>query len=204
MTPHLHQVNDARNLLAIVREHGSALDASDTGTGKSITALLVAAALKFPVQVVCPLSVGPAWEQKFAMTGVTGTWINYDRARVRTWRPSQPNALVIFDEVHRCKSPTSLQAQLLLRVASAGHRTLLLSATPFASPLETRAVLHALKLCPWSKWYGMLPRYGVFKNRHLHNALMWNKSPDTIAALRELVAPRMVKTRWQEIGRAHV
>lgn len=197
MTPYPHQTTNARDLFLAVQAHGCALDVSDTGTGKSLTALIVAAALERNPFVICPLSVGPGWEAKFAAVGVEGGWLNYEKARKPGWTPP-PNSLVIFDEAHRCKSPSSKQAELLMRV-SATHSTLLLSATPFASPLDTRAVMHATRVCNWNNWYSLLPRLGCRRVKHLHNSWQWNGQAATLDTMRAMLAPLMVKTRWADV-----
>ena len=40
-----------------------ALDASDCGTGKTVTAAFVAKQMNMPVAVICPKVVIPAWKQ---------------------------------------------------------------------------------------------------------------------------------------------
>lgn len=191
-------MDNARALLAAIRRCNAALDTSDTGTGKSLTALIVAAALEREPFVICPLSVGPGWEDKMAAVGIKGGWLNYEKARRPGWTPPE-GALVIFDEAHRCKSPSSQQAQCLVRV-SASNAVLLLSATPFSSPMETRAVLHATRLCEWNRWYAMLPKLGCRRVRALNNAWQWDGREHSITTLRSMLADRMVKTRWTEVA----
>jgi len=194
-----HQIKNAKALRAsIERTGGAAIDCSDPGTGKSFTALCVAATYGYPIQVICPLGVGAGWEQKAKLCGVKLSWINYERARRADWMPADKDALVIFDEVHRCKSPSSAQAELLVRVA-ARHKTLLLSATPFGSPLETRAILHALRIVPWGAWYGRLPEWGCFRVKALNNAWKWNGDPKDIKAIADLIKPSIVKTAWRDV-----
>jgi len=197
MTPHPHQVDNARALVASIRRINAGLDTSDTGTGKSLTALIVAAALEREPFVICPLSVGPGWEDKMAAVGIKGGWLNYEKARRGGWTPPE-NSLVIFDEAHRCKSASSQQAQLLVR-ASSTNPVLLLSATPFSSPMETRALLHATRLCEWNRWYSMLPKFGCRRNRFINNAWQWDGRESSITMLRSMLADRMVKTKWTDV-----
>ena len=210
MTLYPHQEVNARRLYRSVLSVGSGLDASDAGTGKSFTALAVASLVHRPhplngclrppstnVHVICPLGVGAAWEKKATMCGVPITWTNYEKARRPGWKPPE-GAFVIFDEVHRCKSPSSAQSELLARV-STKHKTLLLSATPFESPLDTRAVLHVLRQTHWSEWYAQLPGFDCYRNKFRNNAWTWRGSPDSIAKLHHLIAPHMVKTSWREV-----
>jgi len=190
-------VDNARALVASIRRINAGLDTSDTGTGKSLTALIVAAALEREPFVICPLSVGPGWEDKMAAVGIKGGWLNYEKARRGGWTPPA-NSLVIFDEAHRCKSASSQQAQLLVR-ASSTNPVLLLSATPFSSPMETRALLHATRLCEWNRWYSMLPKFGCRRNRFINNAWQWDGRESSITMLRSMLADRMVKTKWTDV-----
>lgn len=195
-----HQVDNAHALIGAIKAKGAALDCSETGTGKSFTALAVAKVLKRKPYVFCPLSVGPAWDQKFAEAGIRGgRWINYEKARRSNFKmPSDHPWLVIFDECHRCKAANSQQAKLLARIAPQ-YPSLLLSATPFSSPLETRALLHVMGIRPWQRWYSILPELGCWQNPHLHNAWMWKGKDADIAKLKAMLSPTMVKTRWQDV-----
>ena len=56
------QLEPANRLFEILRSGGSALDASDTGTGKTFTATAVASALQRPTLVTCPKIACAQWE----------------------------------------------------------------------------------------------------------------------------------------------
>ena len=194
-----HQIENARTLLQAIKGKGTALDCSETGTGKSFTALAVAKAMKRKPYVICPLSVGPAWDIKFKQAGVVGEWINYEKARRSTFKMDRDHKwFLIFDECHRCKAPSSQQAKMMARLAPQ-FPSLLLSATPFSSPLETRAMLHVLGIQPWQRWYSLLPKLGCFQNEALHNAWMWKGRDEDIALLHDMVNPYTVKTKWTEM-----
>lgn len=55
------QVNHVKNLLACLKTKGVTLDASDTGTGKTYSALCLAKELGLIPVVVCPKSIIPGW-----------------------------------------------------------------------------------------------------------------------------------------------
>ena len=57
-------------------------------------------------------------------------------------------ALVIADEIHRCKGTNSLQAGFLMSLKRQGYKTLVLSATAACSPLDMRAFGYAVNLIP--------------------------------------------------------
>ena len=159
---------------ALVTFH-TALDASDTGTGKTPKAVTVAKHIDMPIGIICPLAVVPTWKRwcaeaevapyfienyeklrtgntiygswfkyKGAARLVGGRWIREEEDRF-TWE-LQPPHLLIFDEVHYCKSPTSQNGELLSAAARSGHATLMLSATAAESPLDLKHIGFALGL----------------------------------------------------------
>jgi superfamily II DNA or RNA helicase len=60
-------------LMSILRDHKSALDSSETGTGKTIVGAEIASRAnktdRMPVLVVCPKSVIPAWKRELEDRG---------------------------------------------------------------------------------------------------------------------------------------
>lgn len=75
------QVLPFNNLLAAVRRYRSALDCSDTGTGKTYVACAVARKLQLPTLVVCPKIAQTAWKQVAAHFDDTLSVINYEQLR---------------------------------------------------------------------------------------------------------------------------
>lgn len=182
------QQQSAAKILNSLSLHGAALDSSQTGTGKTVVASHVAT--KFlHVGVVCPKIVIPHWEEELADAGITPLFIlNYEKVRTgrngfvtkrgkKTYRWDQlpsgvkpENTLLIWDECHKAKGPYTQNAQLLIAAKEAGFN-LLLSATPFESPTEMRAIgyvlgLHSLNMTrgrkdSWNRW---MIKYGCRKN----------------------------------------
>lgn len=73
------QVEHVQNLIYALKKYGVALDASDTGTGKTYAAIAIAAALGLNVIVVCPKSVIPNWHNVCAEFDVEQSMIvNYE------------------------------------------------------------------------------------------------------------------------------
>ena len=213
-----HQVENAKKLVRSINRDGAAIDASDTGTGKSFTAFAVAAALRRKPFVVCPLSVGPSWQHKheiltkgfdkdelakvFGSTTGSLEWVNYEKARRSTfrWPDDMADTLVVVDEAHRVGSPDSLQAKMVRRLADRGLPILFASATPFATPMRTRAFMHALDKVHWDRWYPMLKQFGCYRNAKIKGRpWMWNGSSDSIDRLKLLFKDNMVATRWSEV-----
>jgi superfamily II DNA or RNA helicase len=64
------------------------------------------------------------------------------------------NAVLVFDEVHRCKNMNTQNTQLLLQAAQQGIRIAGLSATLASSPMKMYAVGTALKLFDTEHYWG--------------------------------------------------
>jgi hypothetical protein len=155
--------------------NGNALDASDTGTGKTFCALVACAELGLTPCVIAPLAVLPSWVRAAVFLKVNLGWlINYDKLRAGRsgfgsfipasmgpdgndpmargeffkfqYLPGNGKHVVIFDEVQKCKAHDSKQGQILRDAARAGHKCLMLSATAAKDPLEMRNLGAALGL----------------------------------------------------------
>jgi len=136
-----------------------AIDASDTGTGKTYAAAGLAKRMSLRVAVICPKAVLITWQRVLEsfdvdILGITnyemfkgGKWYKdvtgdvkeqceyMDRTgstkskKVLKWTGIEDDMLFIFDEVHRCKNPRTGNARLLLSLVDQPCRKLLLSAT---------------------------------------------------------------------------
>lgn len=75
------QVQPAKHLLEILRLHDSALDSSDTGTGKTYVALAVAKSLQLPTLVVAPKIAISGWRSVAEHFGEKISVVNYELLR---------------------------------------------------------------------------------------------------------------------------
>ena len=184
---HQHEPFDAlrRSLLA----HRSALDASDTGIGKTYVASALAARLQRPALVVCPLSVRPIWNKVLTEAGANiyaimhyeglrrtklrGSYAEHTRrGKGHHWNWNLPhNVLLIFDEVHRCKGQNSINSSMLIGARRQDIMTLMLSATAAENPLEMKALGFALHLFDMQNWWKWARSNGVCKDWMGH--FMW-------------------------------
>lgn len=160
-----YQLNAASDLATILSGRGFALDASDTGTGKTFTA--IATALEFvtpegekpPVAVICRARAVTKWRDALSMLSIDPvfvmSWekarngrnkfflpIKNRRGRVATFNLQLANpTILIIDEIHAGGGLKSLSAELVIAARRCPNAFVLgLSATPADSPLKMRAL----------------------------------------------------------------
>ncbi len=194
-----HQQNHAAHLVAAIKEHRAALDASDPGTGKTYVACAVAAKLGLPVVIITPKATVPSWEAVAAGFGVRTLLVtNYEK--IRTGRMSEcrrfggcytwhlpDSALIIFDECQKCKGRDSLNAKMLIAARRQHFRILLCSATAASNPLEMRAIGFTLGLHSLHDFYSWARRHGVVDGLY---GLEYKGKPEYMAAIHNAIFPR--------------
>lgn len=154
-----YQVPPAGALCASLVKLGSALDASDTGTGKSYVAVAVAREMALQPAIICPKSVIPAWQRVCTHFGITPLFVvNWEMLRSKKfpyghyiekerryeWKVDPSRVLLVFDEAHKAKGEYTYNARAV--IAAKGIFTVLLSATIAHSPNEMRALGYLLGL----------------------------------------------------------
>jgi superfamily II DNA or RNA helicase len=158
---------------AIVK-HRAALDTSSTGTGKTLCAIRTASKLGLPVLVVCPKAVIPSWRRELDDQGVQAVQVvNYEKLRtgktgLGSWNSKkwvwalEGDHLIVWDEVHRCKSPTAQNTKML--IAAKNYHNLMLSATVADDPTELRGVGYVLGLFELQKFWNWCRAHGCSVN----------------------------------------
>jgi superfamily II DNA or RNA helicase len=159
-----YQVASFERLVAVLRAHGAALDASDTGVGKTHVACAACKELGLRPAIVCPKTLIPVWrkacrdwglpEPVFVLnheavrTGRTPflTWDLQGRSKVAARWHLPVGTILIFDEAHRCAGDDSLNSKMLAAVRRYGIPVICLSATAAESPLKLRALGFVLRL----------------------------------------------------------
>ncbi len=126
---------------ALARHHGALL-ADPVGSGKTWVALAVAQALGGPTVVLAPAVLRDQWERTAARVGVAITVHSHERAS-RGALPAAAPGLVIIDESHRFRTPTSRRYRCVAPWLLPS-RVLLLTATPVVNRLDD--LLHQLLL----------------------------------------------------------
>lgn len=170
-----YQVPHAKQLLRALLNHGAALDASDTGTGKTFVALTVAKILGISPLIIGPKAAKYEWKRAGELLGVPLDFINYERARMAStglgiekkhgsgsyWEWTKRFAMLIFDEAHKCGGSTSLNGKMLRSSTKASQFVIALSATLADSPLQMKNIGTALKLFETKNYFDWLMRHGV-------------------------------------------
>ncbi len=175
-TPYDHQARNSQVCADAIRKYGSAIDMSDVGTGKTYSALLTAKTMGARPAIVCPLATIPDWQKSAKVVGVDPLFVeNYEchrrndftlgtfRGNTFWWDKVPTDSLMVFDEVHRCRGDTTNSKMLV--AAAYRCRTLLLSATPFTSPLEARSIGMAMRLFTGHNFMSWARDHGVRRGR---------------------------------------
>jgi len=160
--------------MAVLRNN-AALDSSDTGTGKTVCAVEATKALGKKAFVICPKIVIPSWEKTIQEQGANSIGvINYEKLRTGKtrfghWSAKQfvftipQDALVIWDEVHRCQGLWSQNAKML--ISAKKWSNLLLSASACEDPTEMRAIGFAIGLHSLSNFFNWAKARGCVINQ---------------------------------------
>ena len=136
-----HQCEAVVRVQEALDHHGGALLADDVGLGKTYVALAVAAAAHEGL-VVAPASLRAMWAEASARTNVPLTFCSYE-ALSRGSLPPAAHDLVVLDEAHHARTPTTARYRHLARI-TAGARVLMLSATPVHNSSRDLRALVAL------------------------------------------------------------
>jgi superfamily II DNA or RNA helicase len=205
-------------LVRSLRQYGHAIDASDTGTGKTYSTLAAARELGLTPTVICPKAVIPSWIRAAKHLGIACNAINYEKVRTGNtpygrWVPvkglsnverfvwGQQVPMLIFDEVHRCKSTKSQNADLLIGAALQGLPTIAASATAATNPMEMRALGFLLGLHGLRDFWSWAEAHGCYKNQW--DGWEWGGADEDIAAIHRQVFPaKGIRVRISDLGDA--
>jgi hypothetical protein len=199
-----YQLPHIRRLVVAVNFYGAAPDASDTGTGKTFTALAVFYILGLIPVVVTPKAVIPAWKKAAALmrlplagcinyellrTGKTplGSWSD-KKKRVFQWSLDKATTGIIFDEGHKMKDYTTQNCHIGLAAWAQRFTFLDLSATLADNPLHMKipALAAGLITHPAHFWAWALQR-GVIKGKFGH---FFGGSKAVLRDLHETIFPQ--------------
>ena len=177
-----YQIENAQNIVRILQNNKSVLDASDTGTGKTYTAIAACSHLGLRPFVVCPKSVIYAWRRvcdNFKVKPITV--VNYESLRVGKYYTSSgrkgkcpylivddveinkktvtnfiwkipKDGVIIFDEVHKCSNISTLNGRLLISAKYSNILIMCLSATIADTPMKFRIFFYVLNFMDPSQY----------------------------------------------------
>jgi superfamily II DNA or RNA helicase len=148
-----YQKNHANIIMSSIMNHSRALDASDTGTGKTYVSIYVCQQLNLMPFIICPKSVKNTWVTILKNLGYTEKEyyiVNYESIYSKknivsfneettefVWnfdlypeiKKNKHNILFIYDEAHRCKNINSNNCKIAMALQEHKVKILLLSAT---------------------------------------------------------------------------
>ena len=149
------------NMVCALRRQKVVLDGSDTGTGKTYTAVAVCKQLRLRPFIVCPKTIMSTWYSVCRYFKVRPlAVVNYETVKrgkqyvrgervdsryIHTIKDDEENitsykwtlprySIIIFDEAHRCKNKKSQNATLLMSTKYSRSKVMLLSATISDTP----------------------------------------------------------------------
>jgi superfamily II DNA or RNA helicase len=152
-----YQFEHYNKILTSIKKHSRALDASDTGTGKTYVTVRICKELRLIPFVICPKSVVTSWIKVLKQFGFESNnyfVTTYDQLAISdyvkekdseyTWNfesninftgDKKKRFLFIYDEAHKCKNKNTINSKIMLDLASKPVKILLLSATIIDKPL---------------------------------------------------------------------
>lgn len=131
-----YQILHVINLLTALDINNVVTDCSDTGTGKTYTAIAISKQRGFLVFVICPKAAITTWQYVCKYFGVVCVDIvNYERitSKYPNWpnfdHPNYKNIIFIFDEVHKCKNHKTINGNILMKTKQLHNKKIMISAT---------------------------------------------------------------------------
>lgn len=180
------QVPNVSKLCSSLIVHNAAIDGSDTGSGKTFSAIAAARELNLKIAVVCPKAVITSWkrciENHFKMDYVfvlnyesvktgkyesIGSWKSLSKSSTKetfVWDLPK-DTLLIFDESHRLKGEGTKNSDIALSAKKQGYRILCCSATNAINPVELKTVGLILGIYKAGKWTRFMEDHGCVKGQ---------------------------------------
>lgn len=138
-----HQRDALRRLREALERYRVALLADDVGLGKTFVATALAAESRAPL-IVAPAALRSMWRDALSAARVDAQWMSYEQLS-RCAAPDAPYDLVILDEAHHVRTPSTRRYRHLAAIVGRA-RLLLLSATPIHNRRGDLVALFSLAL----------------------------------------------------------
>ena len=179
-----YQISAVRHICRAIIDHNAALDGSDTGTGKTYTALAVARELGLQPAIICKKAGVSGWKRGCMHYRLKPFFIiNWEKAKLcgagfpylqrakdefsgkYRYRWKMPNGkLLIFDEAHVANNYGTQNYGMY--VSSKGLSSISLSATIADRPERLQAVMHVLGAMEKGEFRLFLDGIGHFRNKY--------------------------------------
>lgn len=208
--PYDWQKPRVQRLVEILKAHPAALDASATGTGKTVTSIAAALALGSVPFVIAPKSVISMWrlvaaEMKAEVLDVvnieklrTGKtkWVSKLGPKAFKWNLPE-GALIICDECHKISGQDTQNSRLLAVAKPQKIKVLAMSATPYDDPRKMKTLGYLLGAHNFSayEFWAFCRKFGCYPSQ-FHKGLDFPKGPAAqqhLARLHVLLAPKTVR-----------
>jgi superfamily II DNA or RNA helicase len=195
--PRTWQKGHVDHLVDCLSRYPYALDASDTGTGKTYVSLFVAKALSQRPFVVAPKIVLSAWQEAARDCGIKLQGVmNIEmlkrrpallkrkadtvsgRKRISNWEWKLPEGtLVIWDEAQNAGGQGTQNARIMRALRPCKLPCLAMSATIAQSPMQLQSLGYLLGLHKYTDYRAFCVRHGCVRNPWAGgHALMFTKS----------------------------
>jgi superfamily II DNA or RNA helicase len=211
--PYEWQQKKIDTLVNIFKEYEAALDMSDTGTGKTVTALGMLEDLDKQALIVCPKKVHSSWLRTAEAMGLSDNVLGVVNAEKLMYKndwfkngkwlvPS--GAMIVADEVHRgCSGPKTKTTKIMSLTKAQKIPLLAMSATIADSPLKMRFIgfLTGLHRFNDASFYGWCRKYGCFSTPHIRG-LQFPKGKTAekhMQAIHEMLKDVSVRSRIDDI-----
>lgn len=199
-----YQPEAVRHICNSIIHHNAACDGSDTGLGKTYTALAVARELCFRPGIVCKKAGIATWKRALKHFGIHPLFvINWEKAKSKNFRYTTRSrddysgqylyqwnvpdkTLLIFDEAHVAANHESQNYSLWL--ASRGNASISLSATFADRPKRLAGLVQILGIFNRQEYSDWLKKRGHFDNQH--GELESLSSCNDMVELNRLLYPR--------------
>lgn len=157
-----YQKDHVKGLIASLMNNNSALDGSDTGTGKTYSALAVCVELNLKPIILCPKSIIASWKNACKHFGIENYFVsNYEQYKNEKtdflkieknnnkdkyiWNIKE-DEIIIYDECHRAKNYKTINSEILWEARDQKKKILALSATIADNPLQFYSLGYTLGL----------------------------------------------------------
>lgn len=151
-----HQLLHFSNIKNSLIKYSRAIDASDTGTGKTYVSVKLCMELNLIPWIICPKSVVSSWNKVLIQSGIKKFYIiTYDQlilaknlisykfgeynwefeTNVNFKGDLKSKYIFIYDEAHKCKNCKTINSRIMMKLSTYPVKILLLSATIIDKPL---------------------------------------------------------------------